>query len=160
VIYKKDQYVVCRYEGDNGDLIAGRVISARNRNGGHVLLENLFTGSVARKGVDVLTRRNAVVPKKLATRVVEAFHQDGRKAARTLAVRLVRELTDDEDEVKRVTVSVLTYKNKHCSDDCAFITHGEDSEYCTLFNEVLDKDVRRERHPSIRCAQCVKEEVK
>lgn len=90
-VFRKGQWVICRYLGDNGDLIAGRVDSVRN--GGKVLLTNLLTGSQSVKRADVLNRRNQIVTKSVVDKVVKTFKAKGKKAARTLAVQLTKEPT-------------------------------------------------------------------
>ena len=90
--YKKDQYVVCRYRGVNGDVIVGRIDSVR-RNG-PVILEALLDGSMRMKREDVLTQRNIVVTKAEADSVVAKFKETkSYPAAREKAVELASRRT-------------------------------------------------------------------
>jgi len=90
---RKDRYVICKYEGDNGDLIVGKIASVRSN--GDIVLVNLLSGQRAVKHVDILAKRNIVVFKVIAEKVIKAFQdaikkgdleRDARKAARTVAV--------------------------------------------------------------------------
>jgi hypothetical protein len=69
---RKGDYVVCRFNGSrNGDLIVGVVESVRSH--GRIVLKNLLTEKPSLKRVDVLLRRNAVVPKRVAVQIATNF---------------------------------------------------------------------------------------
>ena len=84
--FKKGYWLVCKYKGDNGDLIVGRVESVRTN--GQVILTNLLTGALSTKSAAVLLKRNVVVNKALADKVLAIFEAEGKKEARAAAVRL------------------------------------------------------------------------
>jgi hypothetical protein len=54
--FKKGQYVLSKCHGDNGDLIAGVIVSVRSS--GDVILENLLTFARAVKKATVLNGRD------------------------------------------------------------------------------------------------------
>jgi|WetSurSiteA1Bulk_404760.scaffolds.fasta_scaffold20335_3 hypothetical protein len=86
---KAGQYYAAAYNGDNGDLIIGRVKSVR-RNG-EVLLENLLSvsGKTSVKKIEVLLKRNKRVTGLQADAVVKEYKKTGsRAAARQKAVSL------------------------------------------------------------------------
>lgn len=63
-VYRKGQYVICRYDGKgNGDLIMGRIRSVRTN--GDIILEDILSPvrKIRTKGHDILAKRNVVVPK-------------------------------------------------------------------------------------------------
>ena len=91
--FKKGYWVICRYSGENGDLIAGRVESVRTN--GKVLLTNLLTGALATKDANTLLKRNLVVNKATTDKVVAIFEAQGKKEARAAAVRLSSALLAD-----------------------------------------------------------------
>ena len=66
--FKKGQHVVCKYQGEGGDLIVGVVDSVRTN--GDVILVNLLSGAKATKKASVLAKRNKVVPKAVAIQVL------------------------------------------------------------------------------------------
>jgi len=81
---KAGQYFAAAYNGNNGDLILGRVQSVRVN--GSVILDNLLTGNTSTKKTKVLRRRNKRISKKEADRLLAlhkggATRQDVRKAA-------------------------------------------------------------------------------
>lgn len=93
--FKKGQHLVCRFKGDNGDLVVGRVDSVRA--GGTVLLVDLLTESPQPrvKQASILAERNVEVSKMDALRVVRRYQAvisatgvqaEARAAARALAV--------------------------------------------------------------------------
>jgi len=87
--YRKGQFVICKYEGDNGDLIVGCVESVRT--GGQIVLKNLLSqGPPSIKNEKVLLERNLVVPKEVALSVVEEDKLHGHVAARKKAVEIYR----------------------------------------------------------------------
>lgn len=105
--YRKDQYLLARFQGDNGDLIVGRIESVRNIKGGTLLIDNLLsvgtdTFSFSNKKVSVVSERMVIVPKATAMKVVAFYHKaiaqvtTGRdrmvvkNEARHLAVELAR----------------------------------------------------------------------
>lgn len=82
--FRKDQYVACKYNGDNGDLIVGRIEIVRN--GGKIVIENLLTGKSAVKSAAVLARRDKIVSKRDALGIKKVFETSGKRAARQAAV--------------------------------------------------------------------------
>lgn len=86
--FKKGQYVVCRYDGDNGDLIVGKVESVRSN--GEVLLTNLLTNGHSVKSHAVLVARNKIVPKKVALHLWRTFHTLVATSSDASARRAVR----------------------------------------------------------------------
>jgi len=66
--FKKGQHVVCKYQGEGGDLIVGVVDSVRTN--GDVILINLLSGAKSTKKASVLAKRNKVVPKAVAIQVL------------------------------------------------------------------------------------------
>lgn len=151
---RKNNYVLCKYRGDNGDLIAGRVVSVR-RNG-EVVLENLLTGHRSLKSIKVLEKRNVKVTKKAASRVLRAFQQMGKAAARLEAVLVAESFVDEADEGKVVLVSVrvLRSKGNYCHKDCTWEVDG----WCSLCEEWLEESGNKV-HPWKPAESCMKEEV-
>jgi dCMP deaminase len=85
--FKKGQYYAAKYNGDNGDLIIGRIKSVRTC--AEVILVNLLTGNTSTKKTSVLTVRNKRVSKANADKLVALFKKTGDKAAvRRMAVEL------------------------------------------------------------------------
>lgn len=83
--FKAGQYWVAKYNGNNGDLIVGRVRSVRTT--GEVVLVNLLTDKIATKSAKVLAVRNKRVVKAQALAVVDCYKRTGSRAkARKLAV--------------------------------------------------------------------------
>lgn len=153
---RKDQYVLCKYNGDNGDLIVGRIESVRR--GGDVLLTNLLTGNRSVKKSEVLLRRNVVVHKKYADEVVRRGKEHGAKEARQLAVAVVRDLEiESSEEVRIVGARVLVFKNTFCAEDCTYLHEWSDEAFCYLFDvHMLKKE--QDDHFS-RCSLCLSEEI-
>jgi hypothetical protein len=151
--FRKDQHVLCRYNGDNGDLIVGRIESVRKN--GDVILTNLLSGNKSVKKASVLSARNCVVIKKNADAVVKCAKEHGTQKARELAVATVHDLElEKHEEVRSVKVQVLDFKKKCCSNDC---TWKNSANYCTLFNEGLDK-CKGDAH-FVRRSDCVASDI-
>lgn len=90
---KVNDYVVARYGGESGDVIAGQVTKIR---AGKAYMKNLLTGGDSERGLDIVNRRNIVVPRKDALAVAEIFHstedkQKARKEAVSIAHRIKKE---------------------------------------------------------------------
>jgi hypothetical protein len=68
--FKKGQHVVCKYQGEGGDLIVGVVDSVRTN--GDVILVNLLSNTKSTKKASVLAKRNKVVPKAVALQVLKS----------------------------------------------------------------------------------------
>jgi len=82
--FKKGQHVVCKYHGDNGDLVVGRIESVRSS--GEIVLYNLVTGGRSLKSASVLGLRNVVVPKVKAVALLK--YANNKKELRERAVAL------------------------------------------------------------------------
>ena len=80
----KGHFYAAAYNGDNGDLILGRVESVRTS--GHIVLTNLLTGGTSTKKADVLRRRNKRISKSQAQKIAAIFKAKGRAEARKAAV--------------------------------------------------------------------------
>jgi len=107
--YKKGYWVICKYKGNNGDLIAGRVESVRTN--GKVILTNLLTGGLATKDAAVLLKRNVVVNKATTSKVIAIFEAQGKKEAREASVRLAAaQLAEDAPQ------QVLPFQSKRAED--------------------------------------------
>jgi hypothetical protein len=83
---KARQYWAVRHNGDNGDLILGRVKSVRTT--GEVVLTNLLTGKLSTKKINVLLVRNKRIKKEQADVILDIYQRKGRPAARAEAVRM------------------------------------------------------------------------
>jgi len=83
---KAGQYYAAKYQGDNGDLIVGKVKSVRTT--GEVILENLLSGKIATKKVSVLQVRNKRITKAQAAELVDLYEQNSKAEVRALAVRM------------------------------------------------------------------------
>ena len=94
--FKAGQYYASKYEGNNGDLILGKVKSVRRS--GEVILDNLLTGSRSTKSISVLGRRNSRVSKREADmiRAVYLMSGENRAAARSKAVEITRSVAEKE----------------------------------------------------------------
>ena len=85
--FKVRQYYAAAYNGDNGDLIVGRVLSVRTN--GLIVLINLLSGKTSTKKAEVLRRRNKRVSKAQADKLVAVYkHTKNRATVRRLAVAL------------------------------------------------------------------------
>lgn len=85
--YRKGQYVLCKFKGNNGDLIAGRVESVRWN--GKIILTNLLTDSPSTKDASVLDARNTVVPARIVKDHLKSMRQMDFKSARKHALELL-----------------------------------------------------------------------
>ena len=107
--FKKGYWVICKYKGHNGDLIAGRVESVRTN--GKVIITNLLTGGLATKDASVLLKRNVVVNKATTSKVLAIFEAQGKKEAREAAVRLAAaQLAEDAPQ------QALPFQSKRAED--------------------------------------------
>lgn len=88
--YKKGQYYAVKHDGrDNGDLLIGQVKSARNNNGGDIILINLLTGTRAVKAAKILRQRNKRIRKNQADLLVDRWRKTkDKQAVRRLALTL------------------------------------------------------------------------
>lgn len=95
--YRKGQCVVCKYglaeSKNNGDLIVGEIDSVRIS--GKIYLTNLLApkGKKSEKQAHTLCKRNQVVPKKEAVKIVKIFQESGYHAAREAAVKLAEKFS-------------------------------------------------------------------
>jgi hypothetical protein len=84
---KIGDYLICRYKGESGDLIAGRVTHIHRD--GKITSANLLSKGESTRHVDVLYRRNLVVSRSAAMQVVDAYGKDeDKQRARAKAVEL------------------------------------------------------------------------
>jgi hypothetical protein len=162
--YKKGQYVICRYNGDNGDLIVGRVESARNRtDDAPITLINLITNNRSTKERSVLYGRNIVVPKCVADKVVQAWAAHNIREAKRLAVQIAKSVGAqermEEENVRVVRVPILCLGNRYCSPDCAYnlgqVASGATD--CQLYSEYRNVD---SNGLTVRCHMCFAQELK
>jgi hypothetical protein len=109
-VLKKGRYVLCRYNGDNGDLIAGRVESVRTN--GDVICKSLLNGARHVKLLSVFKQRNVLVTKGDADKVVAAFKLGGKKLARVEAVKLARAYGHVQDPPDASTVARLAHTDE------------------------------------------------
>lgn len=80
--------MVCRYHGESGDVIAGKVVKVA---AGKVHIKNLLTDALSIRALAIVERRNIVVPRNKATAVRAAFEKKGdKKAARKMAVAVAK----------------------------------------------------------------------
>ncbi len=97
---KVNDYVVCRYKGESGDVIAGQVLKIR---AGKAFLKNLLTGTESKRAVDIVNRRNIVVPRAVALGVAEIFHEtDDKQKARKAAVKAAETVKAAEAKTDKV----------------------------------------------------------
>jgi len=94
---KAGHFYAAAYNGNNGDLILGKVKSVRIQ--GEVVLTNLLSGGTSTKSTKILLVRNRRVTKKQAESIVTAYQRTyqntkskdkARQAARALAVSLTK----------------------------------------------------------------------
>lgn len=124
---KARQYWAARYNGDNGDLIVGRVKSVRTT--GEVVLVNLLTDKVATKSIEVLLRRNKRVDKRQVDMILDVYKQKGKPAARAQAVRMRSPYEPRQEELP--VARVMTPEKRKAAwrgldkltDELAAITH-------------------------------------
>lgn len=96
---KTGDYVICRYNGESGDVIAGRIVTVK-RNG-KVDLVNLLTNTDSTRARVDLNRRNLVVSKATAMKVVGVFEATkDKKKARDEACNLASAATESSKPVK------------------------------------------------------------
>lgn len=150
-VFRKGQYVLCRYHGNNGDLVAGRIESVR-RSGGTVVLTNMLTGKESVKRTHILSARNLVVPKKEVDRVINSYQEQGKQAARKLAVSLVLSIDESAcEEVRQVQLDILTTDTNYCAPCCR--PNSACDSYCDLFDE--ERELSRSRPGYYeRCKPC------
>lgn len=87
---RRGQWFICKFKGDNGDLIVGCVESVRTK--GVILLTNPLIKGSSKKFASVLSTRNLRVRKSVADKVVAMYKLRGKRAARALAVHLSSEI--------------------------------------------------------------------
>jgi hypothetical protein len=86
-VFKAGHYYAAAYNGDNGDLIVGRVRSVRTT--GEVLLTNMITGKISTKSADVLGSRNKRITKTQAWELAEYAEHHSKAEVRKLAVSML-----------------------------------------------------------------------
>jgi heme exporter protein D len=85
--FKAGQYYAVRCNGNNGDLIVGRVVSVLAI--GHVVLHNLLSNKTSTKKEHVLRQRNKRISKAQALGLQEIYRRTGSKAkTRERAVKM------------------------------------------------------------------------
>lgn len=88
-------YLVCRYLGDSGDVIAGKVLKVR---AGKAHIKNLLTGHISIRALSIVEKRNVVVPRNKATAIRTVFEKKGdKKVARKMAVATAKKVKEDPD---------------------------------------------------------------
>lgn len=88
-------YVVCRYLGSSGDVITGKVLKIR---AGKAHIKNLLTGTTSIRAVEIVERRNIVVPRNKATAIRNTFlKKKDKKAAKKMAVAVAKSLKENKD---------------------------------------------------------------
>jgi hypothetical protein len=90
---RQGDWTICRERGTGGDVIAGQVESAKYPNGkyprGQVKIRSLTRkGYEHEKFMDIFLKRNAIVPKKKALQVAKVFREQGKSAAKELAIQI------------------------------------------------------------------------
>lgn len=96
---KVNDYIVCRYKGESGDVIAGQVVKIR---AGKAFMKNLLTGGDSERAVDIVNRRNIVVPRKDALAVAEIFHEsEDKQKARKAAVEVADRVKAEEEKAAK-----------------------------------------------------------
>lgn len=107
---KKGQHVICKYHGNNGDTIVGRIESVRSK--GNIILTNLLTGHRSTKDVYIVETRLHIVHKAVALKVVEVFQNTkDRQKARAFAVEQYRLLKRPQESVHTPVVKLLDNKS-------------------------------------------------
>jgi hypothetical protein len=104
---KAGQYYAAKYNGDNGDLIIGKIESVRTN--GVVLLTNLLTHTRSTKNASVLTKRNVRVSKSQTDELILLFKETGDRAK--VRVRAV-EMTSANQFVTDVNTPSIKSKKK------------------------------------------------
>lgn len=104
--FRKGMHVIAKYEGDNGDLIVGRIESVRTN--GDIIGENLLTGARFTKHSSILEKRNVICTKAIAFAVIQAADGD-KKIARKEAVAFSR-LLNGKSEAKEEKVKAADEK--------------------------------------------------
>lgn len=101
----KGSYVLCKYRGDNGDMVAGVVESVRSN--GDIICKSLFADTKHTKSVEVFNQRNILVRKRDAERVVEVYEKSllndpsarvARIVARKLAVEIASQYKKEAEK--------------------------------------------------------------
>lgn len=98
--YRKGMHLIAKYEGDNGDLVVGRIESVRTN--GDIIGTNLLTGSRFTKSTHVINKRNVTCSKAIAVAILEASGSD-KKLARQEAVTFARLLNGKGEEKEKKT---------------------------------------------------------
>jgi len=112
---KVNDYIVARYNGASGDVIAGQVMKIR---AGKAYMKNLLTGSDSERAVEIVNRRNISVPRKDALAVAELYHEtEDKQRARKAAVAIATRIKNEEE--KAATKEKEDTKTNGASDDKA-----------------------------------------
>lgn len=79
-------HLVCRFMGESGDVIAGKVIKVQV---GKVHIKNLLTNNTSIRKLAIVKKRSIIVPRSKAVAVRALFEKTGnKKSARVLAVSI------------------------------------------------------------------------
>lgn len=76
----KGWYVACKYKGENGDLVLGKVLSVRRKSTGDVQLVNLLTGAKVFKQYKVLMSRNKRIDNTQKDKLLEVWEKTKSRA--------------------------------------------------------------------------------
>lgn len=103
---RKGQYLICKYRGENGDLILGQITSVRSI--GEVLIRDLLNDRVTPsvKKIEIVASRNIVCPKKVADSLVREYQQhkiahgeaDAKRHVRALVVTHAKQMGKEVPE--------------------------------------------------------------
>ena len=110
---KAGHYYAAAYNGNNGDLILGVVRSVRTT--GHVVLDNLLSGTTSTKKTEVLQRRNKRISKKQADELLKLFnktHDKQKVRAAAVGVAKVREKKETKPSLKEAIKMVEQLKKR------------------------------------------------
>lgn len=106
----KDDYIVCRYKGESGDVIAGQVLRIR---AGKAYMKNLLTGADSQRALDIVNRRNITVPRDVALSVAQIFHDtEDKQKARKAAVEAAEKVKAEEEKTVTDTKIEVAPKRK------------------------------------------------
>lgn len=98
--FRKGMHLIAKYEGENGDLILGRIESVRSN--GEILGINLLTNARFVKSTAVVERRNLVCNKNIAVAILAAAESTpgvyDKKIARREAIAFSRLLAGKSEE--------------------------------------------------------------
>ena len=99
----KGWYVACKYKGENGDLVLGKVLSVRRRSTGDVQVENLITGKKTFKKYKVLMNRNKRLEKKQVAALLEVWDRTKSDAKTKKAAIEMEEFRGRKHKKKRAS---------------------------------------------------------